>query len=97
MRIAEILTEEELAELLNLPTPIKQQRNRTFIVQPDAVKSAQRVKKLKTNIAVADATQPPSEIEMVKAMWQARDLQKLANKKQTATKQIASSVTNNKQ
>ena len=78
MRLAEILTEDELREFLNPPSP--QKRKRVFIVQPDAAKSAQRIKKLKTQIAVADAKHEPTEMEKVVAMWQARDLQKQANR-----------------
>ena len=86
MKIAEILTEQELNELLNLASPQQlPRRERVFTVQPDSVKSAQRVKKLKTQIAVDDAKQEPTEEEMVLAMWQARDLQKQANRNQAAS------------
>lgn len=81
MKIAEILNEQELAELLDLfktQGHLKQQRRR-FIVQPNAVKSAQMVNRLTTNIAVSQAKRKPSEIEVVQAMWKARDLQKQAD------------------
>ena len=86
MKIAEIIVEQDIVELFNLPKPQlqQQQRNRTFVVQPDSVKSAQRVRKLKTDYAVTNAQRQPTEIEKVLGMWQARDLQKQANANQAA-------------
>ena len=90
MRAYEILTKQELNELLNPQNP--QQRQRIYIVQPDAVKAAQRVRKVKTKYATSSARQEPTEIEKVLGMWQARDLQKQANARQATAQSRARRV-----